>query len=321
MRFERDVFLRALAGYGEVHDDAFVVSADLGDSCELGGFRERFPERYVDLGLSEQNAVSWAAGLAREGLRPIVCTFGVFLYRRALDQIEMSVAASGLPVTLVGFVPGISTPRGIAHQAVNDVGVLRTVPGLTILDVGDASEARQALEAARSCDGPVYVRMLRGEVPSFLPADTPYEVGSVRELAAGEDVLLLSSSVCTAEALRAADAIRARGVSLRHVHVPCAKPLDGGLLAELASSCRHGVVTFENHQVTGGLGSTVAEALAEHGVARRLVRLGLRDTYARSGSMPYLMRSFGLDALALVEAVELLAGRPLGVSEGDLLPA
>ena len=169
-----DVFSSAVIELGQAHPELVVLSADLGDSCELSAFRERFPERYLHMGIAEQNMCSWAAGLAREGFRPLVATFGVFLYRRALDQIEMSIASSGLPVILVGFVPGLSTSRGRTHQAITDVAVMRSIPGMTILDCGDATEVQQVLEAAYKLSGPVYIRMLRGEVQSIFDPAVPF---------------------------------------------------------------------------------------------------------------------------------------------------
>ena len=172
MHASDEAFSNALLAFAEAHPEVVTLSADLGDSCELIGFRERYPERYFHMGIAEQNMVSWAAGLAREGFRPVVCTFSVFLYRRALDQIEMCIASSRLPVILVGFVPGLTTSRGRTHQSINDVGVLRTIPGLTIIDCGDATEVAGALEAAYAVDGPVYIRMLRGRVPQVFDAGT-----------------------------------------------------------------------------------------------------------------------------------------------------
>ena len=330
MRLEHDVFRTAIARLGERRDDVVVLSGDLGDSCELDLFRQRFPKRYFDMGLSEQNMVSWAAGLALEGLLPIVCTFGPFLYRRALDQVEMSVASMGLPVVLVGFVPGITTPRGISHQATNDVAVMRSVPGMAIYDVGDATEVAGALDAACERGGPAYIRMLRGNVPTFLPSDHPYEDGRMVALGpdgspepepcAEPDIVLLSSSVCTAEALRATRAMTSRGVRLAHVHVPAMRPIDADALSAFAGSARMGVITYENHLVEGGLGTIMAEAMAERGIARPLVRLGIPVRYLTSGSPGYLMRTFGLDAMALVSAVEGMLGRSLDMTEDMLEP-
>lgn len=302
----------------ETHDDVVVLSADLGDSCGLAEVRTRYPERYINLGLTEQNICSWAAGLAREGLRPVVVTFGAFLYRRALDQIEMGIAASGLPVVLVGFVPGITTPRGISHQAINDVSVMRSVPGMTVVDCGEATEVSGALEAAYQLDGPAYVRMLRYLVPSFFPSGTPFEVGRVRELSQGDDLCIVSSSVLTAEALRATHALAERGIYARHLHVSTPAPLDVDAIAQAAKAVRSGVITIENQVVEGGLGSAVAEVMAECGCSAPLMRLGLLNTYARSGSIRHLMAMYGMDAMAIVRAAERLLGTELGIAEADL---
>jgi transketolase len=160
--------------------------------------------------------------------------------------------------------------------------------------------------------------MLRGEVPRLFDPGDPLRLGTARFLGEGTDVTVLSSGICTEEALRAARALRDRGVSIRHLHVSTLKPFDDPGILEAAGAARHGVVTMENHSVIGGLGSAVAERMAEAGVGTRLVRIGLRDQYAHGASRAYLMREYGLDAMALVRAVEELAGSPLGVSEGDL---
>lgn len=318
MRQETAAFSSALLAFAEVHPEVIALSADLGDSCELIGFRNRYPERYFNMGIAEQNMVSWAAGLAREGFRPVVCTFSVFLYRRALDQIEMGIASSRLPVILVGFVPGLTTSRGRTHQAINDVGVLRTIPGLTIIDCGDTTEVAGALEAAYAVDGPVYIRMLRGCVPRIFDGSAPFELGRSREpspscntdgFEAIPQVTLVSSSICTAEALPVVAKLRAEGMRIRHIHVSTLKPFGDGSLFDALASATCGVVTYENHSSIGGLGSATAEFMLDHGIARPLVRLGIPDTYAQSGSLPYLLSTYGMDAAALEDAIRDLVAR------------
>ncbi|NAZ37861.1 transketolase family protein [Rubellimicrobium sp. CFH 75288] len=309
-------YARAFEEYALRHDDVLCLSADLTSSCEIDGFRDRHPERFLSLGMAEQNMMSFAGGLGMAGFRPFLHSFGVFLYRRPYDQLVASVAYPRRRVRLMGFLPGVTTPGGMTHQAIEDVAVMRTLPNMTVLEAGDATEVESLVEAADSVDGPVYCRVLRGAVPRLF--DTPLRVGLVRELSEGSDVLVVTAGITTEEALRARAALGRAGVSVRHLHLTTHKPFDAARIVEHAASVRRGVVTLENHLIAGGIGSQVAEALAEAGLARRLRRLGLRDTYAHGGSRPYLMRHYGLDALALVRAVEELTGERTGIGEEAL---
>lgn len=295
-----------------------VLSADLTSSCEMDLFRERHPDRFFSLGMAEQNMMGFAAGLAREGLHPWIHTFAVFITRRPFDQVAMSIGYPNLPVRFVGFLPGITTPGGVTHQAIDDVGLMRLIPNVRILECGDATDVESVLDVAGAIDGPVYVRMLRGEVPRLFPRDEPMRLGAARVLAEGDDLLVLSSGICTEEALRATPLLRERGVSVAHLHVSTLKPFADPVVVEAIRRARRGVITFENHSIIGGLGSAVAETMAEVGAPSRLVRLGLRDKYAHGASRPYLMKKYGLDALALVRAVASLLDRDLAIAEADL---
>jgi len=296
-----------------------VLSADLTSSCEADDFRDAYPDRFFSVGMAEQNMMGFAAGLAREGFFPYVHTFAVFICRRPFDQVAMSIGYSNLPVRLIGFLPGITTPGGATHQAIDDVALMRLIPNMTVLECGDATEVESVLDVAQAVDGPVYVRMLRGEVPRLFAREDPMRLGAARVLRQGTDVTVLSSGICTEEAMRATQAMCALGVSLHHLHVSTLKPLDDPAMREALTSARHGVVTMENHTVIGGLGSAVAEVMAEAGLPKRLIRLGIKDQYAHGASRPYLMRECGLDATALVRAVEELTGQSLGLGAEDLL--
>ena len=184
----------------------------------------------------------------------------------------MSVAYPNLPVVFVGFVPGITTPGGVTHQSINDVGVLRTVPNMTIFDIGDATEIEGVLDLAYACNGPVYIRMLRKEVPRLFPANQPMQFNRARVLSEGDDIVLLSSSICTEEAMRATAVLREKGVSVQHMHVSTLKPFTDPTIVEAIRKSKYGVVTIENHLDIGGLGSAVADVIAENGLGKRLVR-------------------------------------------------
>ncbi|PWH19308.1 MAG: transketolase [Anaerolineae bacterium] len=295
-----------------------VLSADLTNSCEIGEWSKTYPDRFFSMGLAEQNMMGFAAGLARRGFYPYIHTFAVFIYRRPFDQLAMSIAYPNLPVRFIGFLPGIMTPGGVSHQAIEDVAVLRATPNMTIIDCGDATDVETVLDVAQAVNGPVYVRMLRGEVPRLFSKDEPLVLNRARVLQMGTDITLLSSSICTEEAMRAEKALRERGVSITHLHVSTLKPFSDPQVLEAVNAARYGVITIENHTIIGGLGSAVAELMAENGIGKKLVRIGLRDTYAHGASKQYLMKEYQLDAIALVHAIEKLLGADLNITEDDL---
>lgn len=315
------VHAKALTEWGHADPRSVVLSGDLTTSCEADGFRDAFPDRFLSMGLAEQNMMSFAAGLAREGLRPLVHTFAVFMYRRALDQIQMSIAYPNLPVRIFGFLPGVTTPGGASHQAIDDIAVLRAVPNMTILEAGDATDVESMLKVADAVDGPVYCRMLRGALPRLFPASDRMVLNRARTLSEGGDLTLLSSGICTEEAMRVVDVLKTRGVAIQHLHITTLKPFDDPQVLEACRKARHGVIAMENHTRIGGLGSCVAELMADHGVGKRLIRVGLNDTYLQGASPKFLMKRYGIDATALVSAVETLLGKSLAVAESDLSSA
>lgn len=295
-----------------------VLSADLTNSCEVGKWRDTYPDRFFSMGMAEQNMLGFAAGLAREGFEPWLHTFSVFLYRRPLDQLQMSVAYPSLKVRLVGFLPGIMTPGGVTHQAIEDIAILRAIPNMTILEVGDATEAESVLDIAHKIDGPVYIRMLRGEVSRIFPKSEPFEFNTARILSAGSDITLISSGIMTEEALRAIPLLQERGVSLAHLHVSTMKPFTDPRIIAALKTANSGVITMENHSIIGGLGSAVAEVMAENGISAPLQRIGLKDTYAHGASQKYLMAEYEMDAPALIRAVEKALGKKLNIDESEL---
>ncbi len=296
-----------------------VLAADLTNSCEVGNWRDTYPDRYITAGMAEQNMLSLAGGLAREGFHPWIHTFAVFIYRRPYDQLAMSVAYPNLPVRLVGFLPGIVTPGGVTHQAIEDLAILRATPNMTILETGDATEVESVLDIAEAIDGPVYIRMLRGELPRLFAKDDPMRFGQSRQLSDGDDVTVITAGITTEEAMRASQVLAAKGVGINHVHVSTIKPFGDEILEAAIAKAKHGVITLENHSIIGGLGSAVSEFVTDRGLGQRVLRLGLRDVYAHGASKGYLVKEYGLDATALVSAVGELVGRDLGITEDELL--
>ena len=299
--------------------EVLVLTADLTNSCEVGRWRDIDPDRYFSMGMAEQNMLGMAAGLAREGFEPWLHTFAVFLYRRPLDQLQMSIAYPSLKVRLMGFLPGIMTPGGVTHQAIEDVAVMRSIPNMTILEVGDATEAESILDIAHAIDGPVYIRALRGEVSRIFPKNEPFKFNTARILSTGSDITLITSGIMTEEALRAVPLLQAKGVGITHLHVSTLKPFTDPIVIKALETAKYGVITMENHSIIGGIGSAVAELMAESGSGVALKRIGLKDTYAHGASQKYLMSEYGLDAKALVGEVEKLMSQEFNISESELV--
>jgi transketolase len=292
---------QALVELARRRDDVLCLSGDLTRQCEADLFAEAFPERFIHAGMAEANMIGVAAALARCGHIPFVHTFGVFATRRPLDQIINAVAYPRLPVRIVGFMPGISSPGGPSHQAIDDVALMRCVPGMTVIDIADAVQARQVCAAIVDLPGPVYLRLKRGEIPVIFDNDHRLALDRADVLTSGADVALFASGMMLAPALAAAAVLGARGIGVSVVSVPVIKPLDEATVSAVSAACRV-VLTAENHLITGGLGSAVAEVLAESGAGRPLHRIGLADTFAEgAGTASYLFGKYGLSTQSIVD--------------------
>lgn len=321
MQTVTNAHMHNLVEWAKDKPEVVVFSGDLTGSTEIKLFRDSYPDRFFSLGMAEQNMMSFAGGMARQGYTPFVHTFAVFMYRRALDQIEMSIAYPNLRVRMFGFLPGITTPGGVSHQAINDIGVLRSVPNMRILEMGDATDVESMLDVAQGIDGPVYVRMIRKEIPRLFPKSEPMEFRKVRRVSEGKDLTLLSTGICTEEAMRATKTLGERGLSIDHLHATTLKPFDDPAVVESAANSKYGVITMENHNVLGGLATATAELLALNGVGSRVSPIGLQDTYAHGASQQYLMKEYGLDAMSLVRRVEEVVGESFDVTEQELAEA
>lgn len=318
MEYITNVHSNNLVEWAKDKKDVVVFSGDLTGSTEIAKFKEVYPDRFFSLGMAEQNMLSWAGGAAREGLIPFLHTFAVFLYRRPYDQLSMSVAYPNLPVKLFGFLPGITTPGGVTHQAIEDISILRSVPNMTIFEMGDATDVESVLDLAYNVDGPVYIRMIRGSIPRLFDPDKPTEFNKARILNEGTDVTLMSSGICTEEAIRAVQALEEKGVSIQHLHITTLKPFSDPLVVKAIEKAKHGIITMENHSVIGGLGTCVAEVMAEIGANKPLRKVGIKDTYAHGASREYLSKKYGLDASALVHEVYHLLGKENIIKDADL---
>lgn len=301
---------RALVDLARRRGEVLCLSGDLTRQCEVDLFQSELPDRFIHGGMAEANMMSMAGALARCGHIPFVHTFGVFATRRPYDQIANAIAYPGLPVRIIGFMPGVSTPGGPSHQATDDVALMRALPGMTVVDVADAVEVRQVAEAVVDVPGPVYVRLKRGEIPVIFGEGHVLRLGQAEVVVPGNDVALFASGMMLAAALAAGRALGEHEVSVSVINVPTIKPLDTATVLGAAAGAQI-VVTAENHTIIGGLGSAVAETIAEAGLGRPLRRVGLRDTFAEgSSTAPYLFGKYGLSTQALIETIWSALGRP-----------
>ncbi|MGH3664482.1 MAG: transketolase family protein [Egibacteraceae bacterium] len=298
----------ALVDLARGREDVVCLGADLTRQTETDLFRDRYPDRFFNAGMAEANLIGIASGLARAGLNPFVHTFGVFCTRRAYDQVAMTLAYPKLSVKLIGFMPGLTSPGGPSHQAIDDMALMRALPNMTVVDVADAVETRQVVTAIADHDGPVYVRLKRGEIPVVFDGRYAFGLERATILAPGNDLVLVASGIMLPTALKAAEVLRAAALDVGVVHCPVVKPLDRDCVLKATEQAK-AVITVENHSIIGGLGSAVAEVLAEDGRGHRLRRVGIQDRFATPGTRPYLFRNFGLDAHSIVTAAWALLKR------------
>ncbi|WP_372698679.1 transketolase family protein [Arthrobacter sp. JSM 101049] len=293
---------QALVELAAERPDVLCLTGDLTRQCEIDLFQDRFPERFIHSGMAEANMMGMAASLARSGFTPFVHTFGVFATRRPYDQIANAIAYPNLPVRIIGFMPGLSTPGGPSHQAIDDVALMRVLPNMTVIDVADAVEVAQVVPAIADINGPVYVRLKRGEIPVIFPEGHELSLTRAQTLTDGEDVAIFANGMMLAAALAAAETLAGAGITASVVNVPVIKPLDRQGIAAAAAGAR-AVVTAENHSIIGGLGSAVAETIAEAGLGRPLRRVGVADTFAEGSlNAPYLFEKYGLGTQSIIDA-------------------
>jgi transketolase len=307
-RKTREGFGRALVALGEADPRVVVLVGDLAESTMVNLFAERFPERFIEVGIAEQNMTGIAAGLAAAGKIPFLATYGAFASCRAADQLRVTVAYSNLDVKIGGAHGGLSVgPDGATHQALEEISIVRSIPNLRMVVPCDYWEAYKATLAAAALPGPVYIRLGREDVPVVTGEDTPFAIGRGEVFAPGQDVTLVACGVMVCEALRARAALLERGLAARVVNLHTVKPLDVPLLERCARETG-AIVTAEEHQANGGLGGAVAEAVVRaHPVPMEFV--AVPDRFGRSGRPEELMTAFGLDAAHIVAAAERAVAR------------
>ena len=296
VRTELAPFGHALVRAAEKNPRIVGLTADLGKYTDIHVFAEKFPSRFFQMGMAEQSLIGCSAGLARTGFIPFATTYCVFATRRAYDFIAIGAALGRANIKIIAGLPGLTTGYGGTHQGIEDLALMCAIPNLVVVDPCDATEVAQATQAIADYPGPVYMRLLRGQVPVvFDPGTYRFELGKARLLADGGDVAIISTGLMTGRALEAARELAAEGIHASVLHVSTLKPFDREAVAALIGKVGR-VVTAENHVVTGGLASLVADVAVQAGRAITLRRVGIPDCFCESGSIPYLVKHYQMGA-------------------------
>ncbi len=300
----RESYGNALVELGKENPNVVVLDADLAAATKTGVFKKEFPERFIDCGIAECNMVGIGAGLAAAGMVPFVSSFAMFAAGRAFEQVRNSVGYPHLNVKIGATHGGISVGEdGATHQCCEDIAVMRTIPGMTVIVPSDDVEAKAAVKAAAEMEGPVYMRFGRLAVPVINDtADYKFEIGKGTVLKEGTDVAIIANGLCVAEALEAAKKLEADGINAKVINMATVKPLDEELVLAAAKETGK-VVTVEEHSVIGGLGSAVCDVLSEK-LPTPVLKIGVNDVFGHSGPAVELIKEFGLDGDSIAQKVK-----------------
>ena len=298
-------FGHALCEVAADNDKIIGLTADLAKYTDLHVFAAKHPDRFYQMGMAEQVMISAAAGFAREGFVPFATTYAVFASRRAYDFICMAVAEESLNVKIVCALPGLTTGYGPSHQATEDIAIFRGMPNLTIVDPCDAADIRMATHAIAAHSGPVYMRLLRGNVPNFLEEyDYQFSMQKAQLLRGGGDVLFISAGLMTMRTVEAANQLAKDGIDCAVLHTPVIKPLDVGTIRREAAADGRLVVVAENHTIVGGLGEAVAADLMRQNISCTFRQIALPDEFLDAGALPTLHDRYGISTAAVCRQVK-----------------
>jgi len=296
----RDSYGEALIALGKEYPDLVVLDSDLAAATKTGVFKKEFPDRFFDCGIAECNMIGIAAGIAATGRPVFASSFAMFAAGRAFEQVRNSIGYTHLPVKIGATHAGISVGEdGATHQCNEDIALMRTIPGMTILNPADHVEAIKAARAAVEHDGPVYLRFGRLPVPVVYDESYDFKIGKGHTMIDGKDVTIIATGLMVSQALMAADVLEAEGISVRVINMATIKPLDTGLVLKAARETG-AIVTAEEHSIIGGLGAAVAETVCEE-VPVPVVRVGVDDTFGQSGPALEVLKVYGLDAENIVK--------------------
>ncbi len=301
----RQAYGEVLVELGANNKDLVVMDADLSKSTMTVGFSKAFPERFFNMGIAEQNMYGVAAGLAASGKTVVASTFAMFATGRAFEIIRNSIGYPHLNVKICATHAGVTVGEdGASHQAIEDIALMRTIPGMTVLNPSDGVSARKAVEAAVAMEGPVYVRLGRAAVPIVYDEDMDFEIGKGILVKDGTDVTIVATGIMVNEAMQAAEKLEAEGISARIIDIHTIKPIDEEIIVKAAKETK-GIVTAEEHSIIGGLGSAVAEVTAKNAPAK-IRMIGIQDRFGQSGKPDQLMAEYNLTADDIVKACKEL---------------
>jgi transketolase len=299
----RDAYGEALLELGRHRKDIVVLDADLSGSTKTGKFAKAFPDRFYNIGISEQDLIGTASGLSLTGKLPFASTFAVFETGRAWEQIRQTICYSNLNVKLVATHSGITVGEdGASHQSVEDVALMRVLPNMTLIVPADAHETKQVIHAIADTYGPVYVRLGRAKVPVVMPENYTFQIGKAFTFHIGKDANIVAMGIMVSAALEAAKILRDEDIDVGVINMSTVKPLDNETLLK-ASSARRLIITAEEHSIIGGLGGAVSEFLSENNPTK-VLRIGIKDDFGCSGTSEELLRLYGLTADNLVRSIK-----------------
>jgi transketolase len=298
-------FGKALVEYGRDRPEVVGMTADLAKYTDLHLFAQAYPDRFFQMGMAEQLLLGAAGGMAKEGFTPFATTYAVFGTRRAYDFIHQVICEENLNVKICCALPGLTTGYGPSHQATEDIAMMRGIPGLTIVDPCDALDTEQAVPQIAAHKGPVYMRLLRGNVPLVLDEyGYTFELGKAKLLRDGRDVLIISTGFMTMRSLETVAALRADNVDVGVLHVPTIKPLDEQTILREAGRSGRLVIVAENHSVIGGLGEAVASLLLRSRVTPAFRQIALPDAFLDAGALPTLHDRYGISAATMASSIK-----------------
>lgn len=298
----RQSYGEKLAELGDKNPDIVVLDADLSSATKTGIFAEKFPDRFINVGIAEQNMMGIAAGLSTFGKIPYASTFAIFAAGRSYDQIRNSIAYPKLNVKICATHAGVTVGEdGATHQMIEDISLMRTLPNMKVMCTSDDIQTKWAVEEISKIEGPVYLRLSRLATLPIYSEDQKFEFGKAIQIGEGTDASIIATGVCVTEALKAQELLKEKGINVRVVDIHTIKPIDKELIIKCAKETKQ-IITIEDHNIIGGLGSCVCEVLAEN-YPVKVKRLGIQDQFGKSGKAEELMHYFKIDADAIIESI------------------
>ena len=299
----RESFGKALVELGKGNENVVVLTADLAGATKTSLFEKEFPDRFINVGIAEQNMIGISAGLATTGKIPFASTFAMFAAGRAYDQIRNSVAYPKLNVKICGTHAGVTVGEdGATHQMLEDLSLMRSIPNMTVLCTSDDVQTKWAIKEMAKIDGPVYIRLARVATPVIYDENQKFEIGKMVQIGDGTDATVFATGVEVAEALKAKEELEKENINIRVVDVHTIKPIDRKMIIKCARKTKK-LITIEDHSIIGGLGTAVCEVLSEE-YPTKVVRMGMQDRFGKSGKAEQLLKYFKLDSEAIIEKVK-----------------